>query len=66
MASVRRVPSPSSPLIVISGDVALSLDLKVLYPDDEDCPNESQRLEDAIGYSREEKKDNSIGREEAL
>jgi hypothetical protein len=66
MASVRRVPSPSSPLIVISGDVARSLDLKVLYPKDEGRPNESQRLEDAIGYSREEKKDNSIGREEAL
>jgi hypothetical protein len=74
MASVRKVPSPSSPLIVISGDVARSLDPKVLYPNDEGstrmgdegCPNEGQRLENAIGYSREEKEDNSIGREEAL
>jgi hypothetical protein len=74
MVSVRKVPSPSPPLIVISGDAARFLDPKVLYPNDEGstrmgdegCPNESQRVEDAIGYSREEEEDNSIGCEEAL
>ena len=74
MVSGRKVPSPSLPLIVISGDVARFPDPKVLYPDgegstrmgDEGCPNESQRVEDATGYSREEEEANSIGCEEAL
>jgi hypothetical protein len=68
MVSVRKVPSPSPPLIVISGDVARFLDPKVLYPNDEGstrmgdegCPNESQRVEDALGHPREEEDEEAL------
>jgi hypothetical protein len=71
----RRPPFPSLPPVLASGNVARFPDQpKVLVPNDEGslrmgdegCPNESQSVDDATGYSREEEEEaDSLGYEEA-
>ena len=71
-----RHPFPSRPLFLIPGDVArFPNEPKVhrsndgedpLRMGDEGCPNESQSVDDATGYSKEEEEANSIGCEEVL
>ena len=69
-----EVPSPAQPLALMSGDLARFPDQpKIPGPNDdapsrmgdEGCPNESQSVDDATGYSREEEEANSLGCEEA-
>ncbi len=75
MISDRRFPfSPLAPVLA-SGHVARFPDQpKVLSPNDEGslrmgnegCPNESQSVNDATGYAKEEEEADSIGCEEFL
>jgi hypothetical protein len=75
MISDRRLPFSSLAPVPASGHVARFPDQpKVLGPNDEGslrmgdegCPNESQRVDDATGYSKEEEEADSIGCEEVL
>jgi hypothetical protein len=69
-----RHPFPSRPLFLV-GDVArfpngpkvyrANDDEGSLRMGDEGCPNESQSVDDATGYSREEEEADSMGCEEA-
>jgi hypothetical protein len=63
MISAKKVSPSSPPLIVISGEVTRfpiqpkvqsSTDEASSQMGDEGCPNESQTVEDATGYSIEE------------
>ena len=74
MISDRRLPFSSLAPGLTSGHVARFPDQpKVLSPNDEGslrmgdegCPNESQSVDDATGYSREEEEVDSMGCEEA-
>jgi hypothetical protein len=74
MISDRRLPFSSLAPSLTSGHVARFPDQpNVLSPNDEGssrmgdegCPNESQSVDDATGYSKEEEAD-SIGCEEVL
>ena len=75
MLSGRRFPFPCPSPALAADDVARFPDEpKVLGPNDEGslrmgdegCPNESQNVDDATGYSKEEEDANSIGCEEVL
>lgn len=75
MISDRRLPFSSLAPILPSGHVPRFPDQpKVLGPNDEGslrmgdegCPNESQSVNDATGYSKEEEDADSIGCEEVL
>jgi hypothetical protein len=69
----RKLPFSSLPPVLASGHVALFPDQPILVPNDEGslrmgdegCPNESQSVDDATGYSREEEEADSMGCEEA-
>jgi len=75
MVSDRKASYPSLPTVLVSGDRARFPDQpKIHGPNDEassrigdeGCPNESQSVDDATGYSREEEEANAITCEEAL
>ena len=75
MISDRRPPFSSLAPVLALGHVAPFPDQpKVLSPNDEGslqmgdegCPNESQSVDDATGYSKEEEEADSIGCEEFL
>jgi len=75
MVSDRRIPFSSLASVLASGNVPRFPDEpKILSPNDEGslrmgdegCPNESQSVDDATGYSKEEEEADSIGCEEVL
>jgi hypothetical protein len=75
MISDRRLRFSSLIPVLAPGHVARFRDQhKVLSPNDEGslrmgdegCPNESQSVDDATGYSKEEEEADSIGCEEFL
>jgi hypothetical protein len=74
MVSDRKASYPWLPNVPVSGDLARFPDQPKIHRaneeassrmGDEGCPNESQSVDDATGYSREEEETNEITCEEA-